>query len=202
MTRTVYFKRYRMERDLGSVPSVTPLPTGFTWVPWCDELLETHAHVKAWAFAGELDATVFPSLSHVDGCQALMRAIRGKWGFRPEATWLIVGPLGYCGTVQGLTGRLRCGEIQNLGVMPDYRGMGLGQALLLKALNGFAEVGLRRASLEVTANNELAVRMYRRLGFRCYKTVYRAVELNEGPPDEGVVSCRNRKSTPTPLPMA
>ena len=32
--------------------------------------------------------------------------------------------------------------------------------------------------LEVTARNEGAIRLYRRLGFRCRKTVYKAV----GPP--------------------
>jgi ribosomal protein S18 acetylase RimI-like enzyme len=30
--------------------------------------------------------------------------------------------------------------------------------------------------LEVTANNDAAVRLYRRLGFRSVKTVYKAIE--------------------------
>ena len=57
------------------------------------------------------------------------------------------------------------------------RASGLGRALLLKALDGFAAVGAQRAFLEVTARNEPAVRMYRRLGFRSYKTIYREVEI-------------------------
>ena len=48
---------------------------------------------------------------------------------------------------------------------------------LLKALDGFAAVGAKRAFLEVTARNEPAVRMYRRLGFRSYKTIYREVRI-------------------------
>ena len=55
----------------------------------------------------------------------------------------------------------RFGGVQNLGVVPEYRGLGIGRALLLKALDGFALMGARRAFLEVTASNESAVRMYR-----------------------------------------
>jgi ribosomal protein S18 acetylase RimI-like enzyme len=104
-----------------------------------------------------------------------MIAISTRWGFCPEATWLIAGPGGYAGTVQGLIDEQGYGGIQNLGVVPDHRGRGLGKALLLKALGGFTAVGVRRAFLEVTAHNEPAVRMYREIGFRSYRTVYREI---------------------------
>jgi ribosomal protein S18 acetylase RimI-like enzyme len=83
------------------------------------------------------------------------------------------------GTVQGLIDGHGSGAIQNLGVMPDYRGKGIGRALLLRALAGFAAAGASRAVLEVTARNEPAVRMYRNVGFRSYKTLYRGVEVPE-----------------------
>ena len=63
--------------------------------------------------------------------------------------------------------------IQNLGVLPEYRGLGLGRALLLKALHGFCRLGLMRGSLEVTARNKRAVRLYHRAGFNIKKTIYR-----------------------------
>ena len=50
-----------------------------------------------------------------------------------------------------------------------------GEALLLQALHGFCRVGLGRAQLEVTAQNDTAIRLYRRLGFRRSKTLYKAV---------------------------
>ena len=53
------------------------------------------------------------------------------------------------------------GAIQNLGVVPEYRGQGLGRALVRQALEGFYQAGLRRAYLEVTAENSAAVRLYR-----------------------------------------
>jgi ribosomal protein S18 acetylase RimI-like enzyme len=46
-------------------------------------------------------------------------------------------------------------------------------------------VRVPRAFLEVTATNDPAVRMYRSVGFRAYKTLYRAVELPR--PDTVVV---------------
>ncbi len=98
-----------------------------------------------------------------------------KRGFLPEATWLLMGPAGPCGTVQGMRERSGLGSIQNIGILPGWRGRGLGEALLLQALHGFRHAGLGRARLEVTAQNDTAIRLYRRLGFRRSKTLYKAV---------------------------
>ena len=172
-----YFKRYRMELDLRHPRPAAELPRGFTWQPWAAELLETHARVKFQCFAGEMDSDIFPALATLDGCRQLMTAIASRPGFVPRATWLIAGPDGYVATVQGLMDTEGYGAIQNLGVIAGHRGAGLGRALLLKALEGFAAAGARRALLEVTATNEPAVRMYRHYGFRAYKTIYRSVEV-------------------------
>jgi ribosomal protein S18 acetylase RimI-like enzyme len=147
-------------------------------MPWDEALVELHAEVKFRCFHEEIDATVFPSLGDRTGCSRLMTAIRRKAGFLPEATWLIGSPTDYCGTVQGVREVNRQGAIQNLGVTAEHRGRGLGSALLLQALHGFRRAGLGRAFLEVTAQNDGAVRLYRRLGFRCRKTTYKAVETN------------------------
>lgn len=174
---TTYYKRFRMEIDLLiDLPRPT-LPMDYAWAPWHDLLLEQHAEVKFYCFNDEIDACVFPSLGSRTGCLTLMREISKKPGFRPEATWLVRGPDGYCGTVQGVRERSGFGAIQNLGVTPRHRGRGIGGALLLMALQGFQQVGLKRAFLEVTAENEPAIRLYRRLGFRCRKTLYKAAPL-------------------------
>jgi len=171
-----YFKRFRMELDLYDAPEVPVLPAGYYWVQWDESLIELHAEVKFASFQDEIDAAVFPSLGDRHGCAYLMTEISRRPGFLPEATWLIGQAHGYCGTVQGLRERTGVGAIQNLGVVPGHRGRGLGRALLLQALHGFRRAGLGKAILEVTAQNEAAVRLYRRVGFRCRKTVYRAVE--------------------------
>lgn len=174
--RLTYFKRFRMEIDLCDPIPVPELPGDFSWVPWERSLIEVHAEVKYQSFHDEIDAVVFPNLSCRQGCAFLMGEITRRPGFIPEATWLVACAAGYCGTVQGIRDRSGLGAIQNLGVLPMYRGHGLGKALLLKALDGFRRAGLGRAFLEVTAQNEAAVRLYRRLGFRFRKTVYKAVD--------------------------
>jgi ribosomal protein S18 acetylase RimI-like enzyme len=173
-----YFKRFKMEVELFDAPPVPVLPEGYAWVPWDDSLLELHAEVMYGCFREEIDSVVFPSLGDRRGCYHLMSEIRRKHGFLPEATWLVLCPAGYCGTVQAVRERTGLGAIQNLGVTAAQRGRGIGGALLLQALHGFRRVGLGRAFLEVTAQNEAAVRLYRRLGFRRRKTLYKAVEAN------------------------
>ncbi|MGC3968608.1 MAG: GNAT family N-acetyltransferase [Pirellulales bacterium] len=191
-----YFKRYRMEIDLNKVDFAEHrLPPGYRFVPWSPALVVEHAETKYLSFRHEIDANVFSCLGDYEGCRRLMLEISRKEGFLPEATWLIAkldeepateGPtrgridpasLTYVGTVQGVEDRFGYGAIQNLGIVPEQRGAGLGSVLLLKALEGFRRAGLKRAFLEVTAQNEGAVRLYRKLGFAKARTVYKAVEL-------------------------
>jgi len=177
MQKTKYFKRHRMELALRHALPVVELPAGFRWLAWDDSLLNLHAEVLFLSFHQETDSIIFPSLGSRAGTHDLMAAIRYRVNFCPQATWLIGGPDGCVGTIQGLLDENGYGGIQNVGVVPECRGLGLGRALLLQALVGFRSVGVPRAFLEVTANNEPAVRMYRTIGFRSYKTLYRAVEL-------------------------
>ena len=170
-----YYKRFRMELDL--VGLLAPaLPCPYRWIPWDETLIERHAEVKFQCFKSEIDALVFPALGEKQGCLRLMREIRRKQGFLPPATWLIVGPEGFVGTIQGVMDRGPIGAIQNVGVVPECRGKGLGHALVQKALLGFHGSGLRRAYLEVTAENRSAVMLYRSIGFRKSKTLYKAVQ--------------------------
>lgn len=177
-----YFKRYRMEIDLhAGLFSRGELPGGYQFVPWHPELLDLHADCKYRSFCCEIDANVFPCLGDREGCQRLMRDIAQRGNFVEGATWLVVyqptgAPSEYCGTIQGISdGAL--GAVQNLGVTPNHRGQGLGSLLLFRGLQGFWEAGLRRAYLEVTAQNSGALRLYHRLGFRKVKTVYKAAEV-------------------------
>jgi len=170
-----YYKRLRMEIDLDGLPDPPPLPEPYYWIPWDEALLPTHAEVKYQSFRDAIDAAVFPCLGDRNGCLRLMREIRRKAGFLPGATWLIAHPDGCVGTIQGVLDRGGVGAIQNVGVLPSHRGLGLGGALLRKALPGFREAGASRVFLEVTAENRSAVRLYRGLGFHRVKTLYKAV---------------------------
>ncbi len=182
LTSVSYFKRYKMEMDLHGLPS-PQLPEEFHFLGWGADQLDVHAELLFDCFHQEIDARVFASLGDRQGSLCLMIEMSRKRGFLPEATWLLMGPFGPCGTVQGMRERSGLGSIQNIGIVPAYRGRGLGEALLLQALHGFRGLGLGRAQLEVTAQNDTAIRLYRRLGFRRSKTLYKAV------PDQ-VLSCQ------------
>lgn len=179
-----YFKRYRMEiRLAGRDFSGSGLPPGYHLVAWDRSLLEAHAQVKYLSFRDEMDAQLFPCFQDLAGCHRLMTEIVGKPGFLPEATWLAWydgtggGFSEYCGTVQGLRDRSGMGAVQNVGILPGHRGRGVGTALLRKALHGFRQAGVHRVSLEVTAENVGAIRLYERLGFSVVKTVYKTAEV-------------------------
>jgi len=176
-----YFKRFRMEIDLSEPLAAVSLPNGFEFVPWKEQILSQHADVKFLSFRFEVDANVFPCLGNSEGCYRLMREISMRDNFLPEATWLVdfddLDQKRPIATVQGVQDRDGNGSIQNLGVVPEFRGMGIGAILLLKALQGFRQRGLPRAFLEVTSQNIGAIRLYERLGFRVTSTVYKAVEM-------------------------
>jgi GNAT superfamily N-acetyltransferase len=177
-TAVSYFKRYKMEADLRDLPPLS-LPPDFHWEPWTADQLTAHAEVLYESFHQEIDSVVFPSLGAPEGCVTLMTVVSRRMNFLPDGTWLVVGPAGPCGAIQALQER-GVGSIQNVGVTPAWRGRGLGEALVLQSLHGFCRAGLVRALLEVTAQNESAQRLYRRLGFRRTKTLYKPVpEMQE-----------------------
>lgn len=180
-----YFKRFRMEIDLVRRQVDPPvLPATYFWLPWDPALGDLHAAVKFESFRSEIDSRVFPCLGDRYGCRQLMADISNKAGFLPEATWLIgrrpeeSGQVEYCGTIQGITDSKAIGAVQNLGVPPEHRGRGLGRALLLKSLDGFIRSKIKRVCLEVTAQNRAAIKLYRKVGFRKARTVYKAVEAS------------------------
>jgi ribosomal protein S18 acetylase RimI-like enzyme len=70
--------------------------------------------------------------------------------------------------LQGTTGFLTNSSyyISNIAVYPEYRGMGIGAALISKALEEARKKGCSKAALDVETDNEGAFRLYSRLGFK------------------------------------
>ena len=183
-----YFRRLRMEYDLSdSLFPEPPLAEGYELLPWSEDLLKAHAEVKYKSFRFEIDANVFPNLGARDGCRRLMDDIVHRGHFVPQATWLVqfwpqqARRPEICGTIQGIVEETvdgqRLGAVQNVGVTDGHRGRGLGSCLLHRSLAGFREAGYRRVYLEVTSQNSGAVRLYRRVGFRQTKVVFKAAEV-------------------------
>ncbi|MDY6878282.1 MAG: ribosomal protein S18-alanine N-acetyltransferase [Chloroflexota bacterium] len=57
-------------------------------------------------------------------------------------------------------------HVSTLAVHPDWRGRGLGELLLLTAMEHALELDVGAVTLEVRASNHVAHRLYRKYGFR------------------------------------
>ena len=58
------------------------------------------------------------------------------------------------------------GHITQICVSPEVKGSGVGYALLRQSLLALRDMGCRAATLTVTAANEGAVELYKRVGFQ------------------------------------
>jgi ribosomal protein S18 acetylase RimI-like enzyme len=65
-----------------------------------------------------------------------------------------------------------------MGVLPEYRGQGLGRRLLEACIERSWANGLTRIDLEVRTDNERAVRLYRALGFRDEGLMPRGIRID------------------------
>lgn len=164
-----------MRCDLASLPPIIGLPDGFAFLAWREEYLTYHADLIHQSFRDELDSLLFPVFRSEDGCRNLMEVLRFQSPFCAEASWMIRGINGPVGAIQGILESSWIGAIQNLAILPEHRHIGLGRALLLKAMEGFRSIGLQQVSLEVSARNENAIKLYRSVGFRSRQTFYRTI---------------------------
>ncbi|HSV86408.1 MAG TPA: N-acetyltransferase [Levilinea sp.] len=84
--------------------------------------------------------------------------------------------------------------IANVAVHPDYRRMGIGQALTKKALEHIEEQGVSAAWLQVRADNAAAQQLYRQLGFeeRSRRSTWQCSSQNSLPPSPTAISITNR----------
>lgn len=181
-----YVKRLQMAFDFATTPlPALEIPAGFRCVPWETKLLRSHADVKHRSFRDDLDGRIFPTFRDFDRCLRLMEAISSHSTFLPQATLLIAtdplpcetngGFFEFVANIQGMRPDRELGAIQNVAVLPDYRRQKLGRALLLGSLHGFRKAGVRRVTLEVTAENVPAVRLYENLGFETFKAYFREI---------------------------
>ncbi len=176
-----YVKRNQMAFDFKkkSIPPVA-LPPDYRCVPWNPELLATHADVQYRGFCNDSDAELFPTFRSAERCRMLMNAIAASNSFCPDATVLIAcghdeGILTFVAAIQGMRLSQEVGAIQNVAVLPDFRQRGLGKALVCSSLKGYRDAGVERVTLEVTADNFPAVRLYESIGFQTYKVYFREI---------------------------
>jgi [ribosomal protein S18]-alanine N-acetyltransferase len=83
-------------------------------------------------------------------------------------------------------------HINNVAVLPRFRGGGMGSAILRHVLAQARELGANRATLEVRASNAGARRLYERLGFR---TAGRRPNYYSSPVEDALILWRDGLQT-------
>ena len=61
------------------------------------------------------------------------------------------------------------GLINDVYVLPEFRGKGIGQKLVIECLKKLKKEGIDLVRLTVLKHNESAVRLYEKLGFETYR---------------------------------
>lgn len=67
-------------------------------------------------------------------------------------------------------GLARKGHVVSVAVLENFRGAGLGKALVEEALSGMKQRGCSEAYLEVRVSNDTAINLYKKLGFETVAT--------------------------------
>jgi len=86
--------------------------------------------------------------------------------------------VGWCEIVRNRMEGFRHASRMGMGVVPGYRGAGLGTRLLTETLDAARALDLERVELEVFASNVPAIALYRKLGFVVEGTKRRARKLD------------------------
>ena len=73
--------------------------------------------------------------------------------------------VGWCDIVRKSIEGFRHAGRMGMGLLPGYRGAGLGRQLLTETLDAARAIGIERVELEVFASNESAIALYRKMGF-------------------------------------
>lgn len=158
-------------RDSGNDPPGTKLQT------WNDSYFEEMASLIVAAYRDHVDSQINDQYGHSSGALRFLKNIvifPGCGVFQPETSLVAVEASGgpeerMVGAV--LTSRVAPGiaHVTQICVARARQGQGLGRRLMEASLKRLTARGYRGVSLTVTAENEPAVKLYRRLGFHVIK---------------------------------
>lgn len=91
---------------------------------------------------------------------------------KPSGTDLLIlngNIVGFCSVVPDESNPIN-GEVHMLGVLPEARGKGLGTVALSKAISELSNLGCQRCQLNVAAQNQDALSLYKKFGFSIAET--------------------------------
>lgn len=71
----------------------------------------------------------------------------------------------------GFGGIIKKGHVVSVAVLPEHRKKGVGEALIVKALEGMQRYNAKQCFLEVRVSNVPAISLYKKLGFEVTRTI-------------------------------
>ncbi len=72
----------------------------------------------------------------------------------------------------GFGGLIKKGHIVSVAVIPDHRRKGIGEALVIKSMEGMKLYNAKQCYLEVRVTNDPAIRLYKKLKFEITRTIH------------------------------
>lgn len=156
--------------DPSHPPSPPPLPEGFRFVPALAFKPQLLATLDFQAFLGGPDAGMVAETPQ-DNLRLIEGLLQGDLGppIREASPALFMERAGpeaqLVGFALALEDNPHRALIADVAVSPDFRGKGLGKALLVRALRGLIALGFTEALLWVTDANVAAQALYKSTGF-------------------------------------
>jgi ribosomal protein S18 acetylase RimI-like enzyme len=146
------------------------LPAGLELTTWTPADYQTAGEVIFASYGGHPDAEINDQYKSVHGSLRFLHNIvrfPGCGTFEPNYSWLLREKKGGAMVGMVLCSRVapEVAHITQLCVAKEYRGTGLGAALLEQAIERLRRGGFEAISLTVTEANASAVRLYERFGF-------------------------------------
>jgi ribosomal protein S18 acetylase RimI-like enzyme len=165
------FPRLFMSLPLRPEPHFgVPEISGFTLRPWAEQDFQPAAHVIMQAYAGHVDSEINDQYRSIPGSLRFLNNIvrfPGCGVFDPSSSFAAIRS-----SSKTLVGMLLCsrvrddvGHVTQICVSPEFRGKGLGRALMAACLRNLLDRRFSELSLTVTEANHNAVELYRQLGF-------------------------------------
>ncbi|MEO8026590.1 MAG: GNAT family N-acetyltransferase [Bryobacteraceae bacterium] len=168
--------RHFMEADLEAMANLQPRRgiASLVFEPWAERRQDSAAQVIGAAYQGHVDSKINDQYRSISGARRfLMNIVQypGCGAFFQPGSFVALDPV--TGRMAGLSLASLVsndiGHITQICVAPEYKGKGLGYELLRQSMEAMRVHGCRRVSLTVTAANEDAIRLYRRLGYSIRK---------------------------------
>jgi mycothiol synthase len=152
---------WRMALDLTAPPAAAVLPEGVELRPFRTGTDDRVVHALVQAAFSEIEGNI-----HHDWEQWRIRSIDtssfdARWWFIAWAGNEIAGV-----ALSEHWAEDDTGWVGQLAVAPEWRGRGLGRALLLTALSAFHAAGVAQGMLSVHGDNDRAARLYESVGMR------------------------------------